>query len=274
MSVLKMMTYGDDSVVVVVMGGTYLTFFLLESVNSSGVTGVIAYTMVVSSDRLISCSELEGTLGSCWSVMLDWTGTLSTFICASFTAYMLVYYLRTYNWQDIMLCYIAKMSMRCLAVLMIYPFIGHFGYRITAKQAIVLAGMGLKGTYIVSLATLYHITYQDIHDEDLTKSFMYVTSDMVLTQFINASLVPFLLKMLGILDVSEVEWNTMKDAVAYLQEAVDVAVHMSRHNPYFLAADKTWVLRNTRFRNPLDVVPRYKARLPPVWLCHLLTPTT
>ncbi|XP_054926248.1 sperm-specific sodium:proton exchanger-like isoform X2 [Dermacentor andersoni] len=265
MSVLKMMTYGDDSVVVVVMGGTYLTFFLLESVNSSGVTGVIAYTMVVSSDRLISCSELEGTLGSCWSVMLDWTGTLSTFICASFTAYMLVYYLRTYNWQDIMLCYIAKMSMRCLAVLMIYPFIGHFGYRITAKQAIVLAGMGLKGTYIVSLATLYHITYQDIHDEDLTKSFMYVTSDMVLTQFINASLVPFLLKMLGILDVSEVEWNTMKDAVAYLQEAVDVAVHMSRHNPYFLAADKTWVLRNTRFRNPLDVVPRYKRKEKALW---------
>ncbi|XP_070394150.1 uncharacterized protein [Dermacentor albipictus] len=263
MSVLKTMTCGDDSVVVAVVGGTYLTFSVLESANSSGVTGVIAYT--VSSDRLISCSELEGTLGSCWSVMLDWTGRLTTFICATFTAYMLVYYLRTYDWQDIMLSYIAKMSMRCLAVLMMYPFTGHFGYRIKAKQAIVLAGMGLKGTYIVSLATLYHITYQDIHNENLTKSFMYVTSDMALTQFMNASLVPFLLKMLGVLDVSEVEWNTVKDALAYLQEAVDVAVHVSRHNPYFLAADKTWVLRNTRFRNPLDVVPRYKRKEKAHW---------
>ncbi|KAH7945464.1 hypothetical protein HPB49_011166 [Dermacentor silvarum] len=253
MGMLKMITYGNDSVVVAVISGTYFTFFLLESVNSSGVTGVIVYTIVVSSDRLISCSELEGTLGSYWSVLLDWTGTLTTFICASFTAYMLVYYFRTYDWQDILLSYVAKMSMRCLAVLMLYPVIGHFGYRITAKQAIVLACMGLKGTYIVSLATLYHITYQDTHTENLTKSFMYVTSDMVLTQFINASIVPFLLKVLGILDVSEVEWHTMKDAVAYLQEAVDVVAHVSRNNPYFLAADKTWVMRNTRIRNPFNV---------------------
>ncbi|KAL1479244.1 hypothetical protein MTO96_052009 [Rhipicephalus appendiculatus] len=153
------------------------------------------------------------------------------------------------------------MTMRCIAVLLLYPVIGHFGYRITAKQAIVLAGMGLKGTYIVSLATLYHITYQDTHTENLTKSFMYVATDMVLTQFINASLVPYLLKVLGVLDVSEVEWRTMKDAVAYLQEAVDVAAHMSRNNPYFLVADKAWVMRNTRIRNPLDIMPRYKASI-------------
>ncbi|KAH6931565.1 hypothetical protein HPB50_025262 [Hyalomma asiaticum] len=259
MSMLKIITYGTDSVIVVVMCGTYFTFFLLESVNSSGVTGVIVYTMVVTSDRLISCSDLESSLEAYWSVLLDWTGTLTTFICATFTAYMLVYYFRTYDWQEIVLCYVAKMTMRCIAVLMLYPVIGHFGYRITAKQAVVLAGMGLKGTYIVSLATLYHITYQDTHTENLTKSFMYIASDMVLTQFINASLVPYLLKVLGVLDVSEVEWHTMKDAVAYLQEAVDVAAHMSRNNPYFLVADKSWVMRNTRIRNPLDVMPRYKA---------------
>ncbi|KAL1479243.1 hypothetical protein MTO96_052008, partial [Rhipicephalus appendiculatus] len=62
MSMLKMISYGTDSVIIVVMCGTYFTFFLLESVNSSGVTGVIVYTMVVTSDRLISCSELESSL--------------------------------------------------------------------------------------------------------------------------------------------------------------------------------------------------------------------
>ncbi|KAL1479249.1 hypothetical protein MTO96_052006 [Rhipicephalus appendiculatus] len=176
-----------------------------------------------------------------WSVLLDWTGTLTTFICATFTAYMLVYYFRTYDWQEIVLSYVAKMTMRCIAVLLLYPVIGHFGYRITAKQAIVLAGMGPEG--------------------HLHRSFMYVATDMVLTQFINASLVPYLLKVLGVLDVSEVEWRTMKDAVAYLQEAVDVAAHMSRNNPYFLVADKAWVMRNTRIRNPLDIMPRYKASI-------------
>ncbi|KAK8758237.1 hypothetical protein V5799_004131 [Amblyomma americanum] len=240
-------------------------------------------------------------LRSFWSVLFDWMGTLTTFICATFTAYMLINYFRSYEWEEIVLCYVAKMAMRCVAVLMLYPVIGHFGYRISAKQAVALAGLGMKGTYTVSLATLYHIIFQDVHTENLTKasshisqrrlhthhlkasdgsaaelclalehgqlsllvremetivwkmalpkrrigiaaglirfrllfqSFMYVTSDMILTQFINGTIAPHLLKMLGILDVSEVEWHTMKDAVAYLQEAVDVAAHVSYSRQY------------------------------------------
>lgn len=258
MTALRMITFGSDAVIVVVMCGTYFTFFLLESFNSSGVTGVIVYTMVVTSHRLISCTALEGYLESFWSVLFDWTGTLTTFICATFTAYMLTNYFLSYEWEEIVLSYAAKMAMRCIAVLMLYPVIGHFGYRISAKQAIVLVGLGMKGTYTVSLATLYHIIFQDVHTENVTKSFMYVTSDMILTQFINGTIAPYLLKVLGILDVSEVEWHTMKDAVAYLQEAVDVAAHVSRNNPYFLVADKAWVMRNTRIRNPLEVMPRFK----------------
>ncbi|KAK8780629.1 hypothetical protein V5799_018025 [Amblyomma americanum] len=64
MTVLRMITFGSDAVIVVVMCGTYFTFFMLESLNSSGVTGVIVYTMVVTSHRLISCTELEGYLES------------------------------------------------------------------------------------------------------------------------------------------------------------------------------------------------------------------
>ncbi|XP_077564299.1 sperm-specific sodium:proton exchanger-like [Haemaphysalis longicornis] len=252
MTLLKMMPFGSDSAIVCVVCGTYLTFFLLEAFNSSGVTGVIAYTMVVTSNRIVSCTEMEAALEDYWSVMFDMTGAMTTFICASYTATLLTNYFRTLDWPDILLYTVAKIAMRCLAVLALYPVIGHFGYRISARQAIVLAGIGLKGTYTVCLATLYHISFQDSHTENITKSFMYVTSDMVITQFINASLVPFLLKKLGILDVSEVEWHTMKDAVAYLQESVDASVHVSRNNPYFLVADKTWVTRNTRIHNPLE----------------------
>lgn len=57
--------------------------------------------------------------------------------------------------------------------------------------------------------------------------------------------------------MSEVEWQTMKDAVSYLQEAVDIATHMSRNDSYFLVADRTWVLRNTRIVNPLEGTFRF-----------------
>ncbi|KAH9368852.1 hypothetical protein HPB48_004351 [Haemaphysalis longicornis] len=62
MTLLKMMPFGSDSAIVCVVCGTYLTFFLLEAFNSSGVTGVIAYTMVVTSNRIVSCTEMEAAL--------------------------------------------------------------------------------------------------------------------------------------------------------------------------------------------------------------------
>ncbi|CAN8014788.1 unnamed protein product [Ixodes persulcatus] len=144
---------------------------------------------------------------------------------------------------------------------MLYPVVSRFGYRITPRQAVVLIWMGLKGSYTISLASLYHFANEAKQTESINKSFLYVISDMVITQFINVSLLPHLLKAMGILKVSEVEFDTMNDAVTFVQETVDRAAHISTADAYFVVADKSWVMRNTRIINPLEGSYRFHRRL-------------
>lgn len=70
----------------------------------------------------------------------------------------------------------------------------------------------------------------------------------------------------GILKVSEVEFQTMNDAVTFVQETVDRAAHISTVDAYFVVADKSWVIRNTRIINPLEGSYRFHRRLVSLFL--------
>ncbi|CAN7981238.1 unnamed protein product, partial [Ixodes pacificus] len=267
MAAVKLIPFGSDSAIVVLICATYFTYYFLDSIESSGVTGVIVFTMVVTTNKMISCTELENIFEEYWGVLFDLTGTFAMFVCATYTAYLLNHYLSTLDWGGMALYYVAKMVIRqvssnlCAAVVMLYPLVSHFGYRITPRQAVVLIWMGLKGSYTISLASLYHFANEAKQTESINKSFLYVISDMVLTQFINVSLLPHLLKAMGILKVSEVEFQTMNDAVTFVQETVDRAAHISTVDAYFVVADKSWVMRNTRIINPLEGSYRFHRRL-------------
>ncbi|XP_064470464.1 uncharacterized protein LOC135385200 isoform X2 [Ornithodoros turicata] len=209
---LRVIPFGSDSSIIVLLCATYFTYFFLESIGSSGVTGVITCTMIVNAHRLISCTELQDTLEE------------------------------------------------FIAVALLYPVMGHFGYRITVKQALVLIWMGVKGTYTMSFATLYHMSNSNIHTEMVLKSFVFIAWDMLLSQVINVSLLPCILRTLGVIEVSEVEWNTMREAVMYIQEAADTARVINHSDPNFLLADWKWVKNHTRIINPLEGSFRFHAR--------------
>ncbi|XP_064472111.1 uncharacterized protein LOC135386228 [Ornithodoros turicata] len=258
MMALRVIPFGSEAAVMVIVCFTYLTYFFLETLGSSGVTGVIAYTMIINTHRFISCTELQDTLEDYWAVLFDVTGTFSTFVAASYTARLLSNYHMGFDFADMFLCYVLKMCIRFVAVSLLYPVIGHFGYRISARQALLLIWMGVKGTYVISLATLYHIVNTDTHTESVAKSFMFIVCDMLLTQAINVSFLPQLLSALGFSDVSEVDCNTMKDAVMYIQEVADNAAAINHNDPYFLLADWRWVRKRTHVVNPLEASFRFQ----------------
>ncbi|KAK8770980.1 hypothetical protein V5799_025777 [Amblyomma americanum] len=62
-SLLDLMSViGGNSAVTVVVSGTYLTYYMLENMSSSGVTGVVVYTMAVNLHRSVACTELARAL--------------------------------------------------------------------------------------------------------------------------------------------------------------------------------------------------------------------
>ncbi|KAL1483927.1 hypothetical protein MTO96_012091 [Rhipicephalus appendiculatus] len=253
--------FSGDSAVTVIISGTYFIYFFLESVRSSGVTGVVVYTMTVNSHRFIACTDLIYALEDYWDMLYDVTGTLATCVSASYTAVLLIQYASTLDWEALWTCYIVKAAIRCMAVVLLYPVIGHYGYQVTVRQAMVLAWTSIKGTFLASIATMQHMRRENAYTESITKSYLYAIGDMVLTQLINVTFLPVVLSTFGVLEVSDVEMRTMRDAVQYLKEATDSARALYMKDDSFLLVDWRWVQRRTFVRNPLEHRFRFQSAM-------------
>lgn len=186
-----------DSAIAAIVCGTYFTYFLLEKLDCSGVTGVVVYTMAVNSHRFVACTDLIHSLEEYWNILYDVTGTLASSVAASYTAYLLIQYAATLDWAVLFVCYLLRISIRCVAVALLYPVIGHFGYQVTVRQATVLAWAGIKGTFLASIATVQYLRRENTNTENVTKSYLYVIGDMVLTQLVNVTFLPMVLQSLG-----------------------------------------------------------------------------
>ncbi|KAH6930946.1 hypothetical protein HPB50_021060 [Hyalomma asiaticum] len=250
-----------DSAITVIVCGTYFAYFLLEIVRSSGVTGVVVYTLTVNSHRFVACTDLSRSLEDYWGILYDVTGTLASCVSASYTAVLLIQYASTLDWEALCTCYVVKVAIRCMAVVLLYPVIGHFGYQVTVRQAMVLAWTCVKGTFLASTATVQHLRRENVYTESITKSYLYAIGDMVLTQLINVTFLPAVLGTMGVLEVSDVELRTMRDAVQYLKEAADSARTVYMKDDSFLLADWRWVTRSTIVRNPLEATFRFQSTM-------------
>ncbi|XP_075749258.1 uncharacterized protein LOC142814402 [Rhipicephalus microplus] len=74
---------------------TYATFCLLEVMGISGVDGVVAFTLLTTSHRLVACTELEGLLRKYWSAIYDVSGFLSLFMSSLYGGELLFIFART-----------------------------------------------------------------------------------------------------------------------------------------------------------------------------------
>lgn len=73
---------------------TYATFCLLEVIGTSGVDGVVAFTLVTTSHRLVACTELEGLLHKYWSAIYDVSGFLALFMSSLYAGELLFIFAR------------------------------------------------------------------------------------------------------------------------------------------------------------------------------------
>ncbi|KAH7944916.1 hypothetical protein HPB49_001734 [Dermacentor silvarum] len=214
---------------------TYFTFCMLEVMGTSGVDGVVAFTLVTTSHRLVACTELEGLLHKYWSTIYDVSGFLSLFVS---------------------LAYCVRVLARLLSVVALFPILEQFGYPVSWRQAVVTIWMGLKGPLNITVVTyLYH--YQSTLNVDYVgRTFPNIVCDVILTQLVNVTLLEYVFKIFGVLEVSEIEQRTMTSAVTYLRDHVVLSSRMQNKDSYFLPVDWKWVMRRTMIANPFDFAPK------------------
>ncbi|KAH8022616.1 hypothetical protein HPB51_000916 [Rhipicephalus microplus] len=132
-----------------------------------------------------------------WNLLYDVTGTLATCVSASYTTVLLIQYASTLDWEALWACYVVKVVIRSMAVVLLYPVIGPFGYQVTVRQAMVLAWTSVKETFLTTIATMQHMRRENVYTESITKSYLYAIGDMVFTQLINVTFLPVVLSSMG-----------------------------------------------------------------------------
>ncbi|XP_064469293.1 sperm-specific sodium:proton exchanger-like [Ornithodoros turicata] len=231
---------------------TYITFCGLEVGGSSGIDGVVAFTLVINSHHLVACTELEELLHHYWSAIYDISGFMALYLSSVYTGELLFIFLKREELRNAVLTYFVRALARLLSVVALFPIIEQFGYPVSWKQAVVTVWMGLKGTLNITVVSYLYHRQASIDVDYVAKTFFHVVCDISLCQLVNVTLLELVFRVFGILEVSEIEENTMASAVAYLRDHVLIAGRYQHRDTYFLPVDWKWVMRKTMVTNPFS----------------------
>ncbi|XP_064471650.1 sperm-specific sodium:proton exchanger-like isoform X2 [Ornithodoros turicata] len=249
---LRVGPQSQSSNILILISFTYITFCTLEVVGSSGVDGVVAYTLVTSSHSFIACTELEQLLRTYWSVIYDITGFVSVYTSSLYAGELLFMFFKKDDVATALTAYGVRTLARLFSVVALFPIIEQFGYPVSWRQAAVTVWMGLKGPFNITMVTYLYHRQASTNVDYVSKTFLPLICDVFLNQLINITFMGFVFRLLGVLEVSEVEQRTMANAVNYLRHQVFVASQVQKNDVYFLPTDWKWVFRRTMILNPFE----------------------
>ncbi|CAN7940055.1 unnamed protein product, partial [Ixodes hexagonus] len=245
---LRLAPQSQSSNTILLIVFTYVTFCTLEVTGSSGVDGVVAFTLVTNSHRLVACTELEGLLHQYWFAIYDVSGLVSLFMTSLYTGELLFIFFQKEELQNAIWCH--RALARLFSVAALFPVIEQFGYPVSWRQAVVTVWMGLKGPLNITIVTYYYHRQATINVDFVAKTFLSMICDIFLTQLINLTFLEFVFRMFGVLEVSEIEQRTMSSAVSYLRDNVFTSSRLQKMDSNFLPVDWNWVLRHILIDDP------------------------
>ncbi|XP_040076945.1 sodium/hydrogen exchanger 7-like [Ixodes scapularis] len=185
----------SNTILLVVL--TYVTFCTLEWSGSSGVDGVVAFTLMTNSNRLVACTELEGLLQKYWSAIYDVSGFMSLFMTSLYTGELLFIFFQKEELKYAIWSYCMRTLVRFFAVAALFPIIEQFGYPVSWRQAVVTVWMGLKGPLNITVVTYYYHRQATTNVDFVAKTFLNMVCDTFLTQLINLTFLESVFRIFG-----------------------------------------------------------------------------
>lgn len=192
----------------------YLIFFVADgtSVHVSGALAVVTYGLYMSAyGKTLISPTVEKGLHGFWNIIATNMESI-VFILGG----MLLGYIFT-NGQNIdskdismvFALFVLLHFIRGIAIFVHYPLLKHFGYGITAKEAIVMTIAGLKGVISTALALIAHqdSKISNTKFKELTLFFTLVISAMTIV--IDNFIIKFAVKKFGMETLSDVQENML-----------------------------------------------------------------
>ncbi|KAL3225590.1 hypothetical protein MRX96_025734 [Rhipicephalus microplus] len=226
----------------------YLTFLLAEhAFLGSGVTSIIALALTASAHSASTIMD-PIVLRKFWMLFRYTYDTVIVFLAAFKVGRDAVSYLDA---DDVILLghtYAAKIIVRGLMVLVLYPVLCSTGYDLNWRQCVALVWINFKSAVIVGFSLSSWISNINVSvalREDAIRLGL-----VFLVQAINTLSLPQLMWALGLVQMSEAERANMNVVVTALRNTAKQSTNKQRREKNFSGADWKWVQLHTFIENP------------------------
>lgn len=204
----------------VIILSAYVTFILSQYyMGISGVIALVAFGLTISyTGRPRLKQQVNVFMGKFWELLTHIANTL-VFIMVGVVIAEKV----ELDWSDIailLLVYAGLNLIRFAMIMLFYPAMKRLGYGLSKRESVILTWGGLRGALGMTLALM--VSYTPAIPEEIRRQVLFLTAGIVtLTLSINATTMKWLLKRLGLTQVSTARTQMEHKIQSYLQESAE-----------------------------------------------------
>lgn len=243
--------YNDALIeITLTLTSTYITFYLGERFEISGVLAVLILGIEVNSQKANISPEVEVFLHRFWE-MLEYLANTLIFIIVGIVIADSVNTgdVTGMDWMFLVTLYFGLQVIRLIAIGCLWPVLTKIGYSICWKSILVMTWGGLRGAVGLALALI--VVEDPRVNKTLGSRFLFHSAGIVLmTLLINATSIKYLLQVLGMFDIPMARLHTMKTALTILRRERKRAINMLKSDKFLAESSWAMVDKNTKIQNP------------------------
>ncbi|KAK6191717.1 hypothetical protein SNE40_003328 [Patella caerulea] len=258
--------------ITITLASTYATFYIGEELlEVSGVLAVVVLGVALSSMKTSISPEVEAFLHSFWETLAYLANTLIFIIVGVVIAKRAISLIHGVDWFYMIALYLGLQFIRAAVTVVFSPILKRIGYGMTWQEGLVLTWGGLRGAVGLALGLLVMENNMLDLEKVRVKILIHVSGIVFLTLLINATTIPYLLKTLGMNDISIAKRMAMASAMKHLQELRHKTLNMLKTDRFLADSDWELVERSCEITSPYktskDELELAKKQIRPKAIC-------
>ncbi len=228
--------------ITLIVVAAYMTFFIAEYFfHVSGVLGLVALGLsMASAGRTKISADVQHFLHEFWELAAFIANTLIFLIVGIVVAKRVVFTVN--DFVALLFLYVGLQIVRGIVFFMFYPLMRKVGYGLDKKNAVVAWYGGLRGAISLSLALLFVGEIEKIHPDSslalIADQFLfYIAGIVVLTLFINATTIKYVINELGLTKIPIVKTIIFSNTFNALSNNTIKELEIIRKDRFMQSAD-------------------------------------
>ncbi|XP_064635099.1 sperm-specific sodium:proton exchanger-like [Lineus longissimus] len=237
--------------ITITLGFTYSTYFICESLfNWSGVLAVVVLGLVINAERTVISPEVEAFLHRFWEMLAYIANTLIFVLVGVVIVEQALPVITLEDILFVLALYCQITVIRGLVIAVFSPILRKIGYGLTWKMGVVMTWGGLRGAVSLTLALLVAHDFALDSGNIGSKILIHTACIVMLTLVVNATTTQYLLKALGMSEISAPKRMAMASAIRTLQEVKLRSMNVLKNDRFLADSDWTIVDEGTTVKDP------------------------